>query len=352
MKVERIGADRAVEWDAYVFAHPESTVYHRYAWRAIFGESFGYRSFYVIVRNDGGAIEGCLPLFIVRGAFSKRLVAVPFRDRGALLWSSDDAFRALVREAQAIAAECGAASIEFKSIHDYPPQLVQETALHEHRYWVRSSVDLRPLDKEVFWKKVGAKTRNMIRQAEEASLVLRDFTFDEKGPSIWYALYLDTQSRMGLPPFPLAFFRRMLRELRDSGAAKLFVVLRDEQPLAATIVLLHRRTAIYGYSASAKAGQAHRPNDFMLYSVMTRLIDEHYEDFDLGSDAPAQESLLFFKRKWLAAQSAIPMYIHGTADFAISDSSHPRYRALRRMFTYLPKPVLRAIGSGTTRFFG
>ena len=352
MKVERIGVAGAAEWDTYVLAHPDSTVYHRYAWRSIFGESFGYRSFYLMARDERGAVSGVLPLFLVRSPFSKRLVAVPFRDRGGLLWSGDEAFTALAAEARKIAVETGAAFSEFKSIVSYPTALRDGAGMQEHVYWVRSSVDLKPLDRELLWKKLGAKTRNMIRQAEEASLELRDLTFAEHGPALWYSLYLDTQKRMGLPPFPLAFFRRMLTGLRDESAAKLFAVMRGDEPLAATIVLLHRRVGIYGYSASAKAGQAHRPNDFMLYGVMTRLLDEQFEEFDLGSDAPAQESLLFFKRKWLATQSPIPTYISGAPDFAASDSSHPRYRLVRRVFQHIPRPLLRAIGTATTRFFG
>ena len=43
VRVERIGTSAAAEWDAYVHAHPQSTAYHRYAWRAVFGVSFGYR---------------------------------------------------------------------------------------------------------------------------------------------------------------------------------------------------------------------------------------------------------------------------------------------------------------------
>ncbi len=352
MKVERIGDASAAEWDAYVLAHPGSTVYHRYAWRAIFGESFGYRSFYLVARDETGAVAGCLPLFLVRSPFSKRLVAVPFRDRGGLLWSGDAAFRALASEARTIAAETGAAFSEFKSIETYPAALRDEAGMQEHVYWVRSSIDLRPLNRELLWKKLGAKTRNMLRQAEEAALELRDLTFDDRGAAVWYRLYLGTQQRMGLPPFPLSFFRRMIAGLREQQAAKLFVVMRHGEPLAATIVLLHGRTGIYGYSASAKTGQTHRPNDFMLYSVMTRLLDDGFEEFDLGSDAPAQESLLFFKRKWLAVQSPIPTYVSGAPDFAASDSSHPRYRLVRRVFQHIPRPFLQAIGTAATRFFG
>jgi hypothetical protein len=353
MKVERIGRDGAAEWDAYVDAHPDSTVYHRYAWREIFGRSFGYRSAYLVVRKDG-AIAGCVPLFLVTSPFAaRRLAAVPFRDRGGLLWTDDAAFMALTREAEALAAEWRATSFELKSVTRYPASLVEECGLREHLYWVRSVVDLTTLDREQLWKELGAKTRNMLRQGEQASLELRDLTdTQDAGVSIWYDLYLQTQQRMGLPPFPLRFFATMMAELREPRAARLYAVFHEGQALAATIVLLHGRVGIYGYSASSRAGQAYRPNDFMLYQVMCRLLDERYAAFDLGSDAPSQDSLLFFKRKWLAAQSPVPVYVAGKADFSVSDSSHPRYRLAREVFRRMPRPLLRAVGGVTTRFFG
>lgn len=352
MRVERIGLESAPEWEAYVATHPDSTVYHRYAWRSIFGDTFGYRSFYVVARHDDGSIGGCVPLFLVTKPFSRRLVAVPFRDRGGLLWTDEAAFAALTEEAKVIAGETDATFLELKSTFSYPKHLIEKSGLREHRYWIRSTVDLRQLDGAALWKNLGSKTRNMIRQAEKSALELRELTNDQGGPLIWYELHLATQQRMGLPPFPLRFFRQMLGTFGEEGVAKLFAVLQQGQTLAATIVLLHRTTAIYGYSASTSSGQAFRPNDFMLFSVMNRLLADGFGEFDLGSDAPSQESLLFFKRKWLADQAAIPVYLFGAADLSVSDSSHPRYRLARRVFRHLPRPVLRAIGSFSMRFFG
>jgi len=346
--VERLGAADADRWDAYVHSHPASTTYHRYAWREIFGETFGYRSFYLLARDAVGTAMGCLPLFLVRSPFGRRLVAVPFRDRGGILWSHESAFHAILEEVRDIAAQERASFVELKSItDDYP----MPPGMHKHLYWLRSAVDLRGLDADLLWKKIGSKTRNMIRQAGEASLTFRDLTGDPRAFAIWHDLHLITQRRQGLPPFPRVFFRRMIRSLREENGVRVFAVYRAGEPVSATIVLLHGGTGIYGYSGSSKAAQQYRPNDFMLFNVMKWLLENRYREFDLGSDAPAQESLLFFKRKWLGVQTPIPVYVLGDADFSLADSSHSRYDLARRVFQHLPLPVLRATGA-LTRFFG
>jgi|GEM_PF-1675146 len=339
--------------EEYIAHHPESTVYHTLAWRKIFSGSFGYRSWWLAaITPENKGIVGILPVLLVRSPFSCRLVSVPFRDRGGALWSSPEAFLVLVRHAQGLAAENGARFLQLKHIRPYPAELVQACGLRESWYWINSTVDLRGLDREILWKKIGQKTRNMIRQAEQAQLTFREVTDESDGLITWYGLHLETQQRLGIPPFPLRFFRNMLQELRPARAVKLFLVAGKQAPLAATIVLLHHRTAIYGYSSSATQAQLWRPNDFMLFNVFQWLLEHGYEEFDLGSDAPSQSGLLFFKRKWLARQAQIPVYSSGNYNPVLSDSSDPKYLPLRQIMSHTPIPLLRLLGNMVTKFFG
>ena len=352
MQVEGLTQATSADWQAFVASHPDSTVYHSLGWRQIFERSFGYRSFYLMARDETGKVTGCLPLFLVASPMSRRLVAVPFRDRGAILWTQPDAFSSLLGTVKELAREHRVAYVELKTVEPYPQDLREAGGLDEQRYWVRSVVDLRELTVDELWKKVGAKTRNMIRQAESAGLEFRDETSDPAGLAAWYRLFLETQKRQGIPPFPLRFFQTMLEELSAAGEVKLFVVRKGGEPVSATILLLHKKVGIYGYSASSRAGQAHRPNDFMLFNAAKWLLENRFEQFDLGSDAPTQESLLFFKRKWLAEQTPVPLYTLGEHNLAQSDSSNPRYRMLRKAFQHLPTPISRLVGAVTCRYFG
>ena len=80
----------------------------------------------------------------------------------------------------------------------------------------------------------------------------------------------------------------------------------------------------------------------MLFQVMRFLIERRISMFDMGSDSPLQESLLFFKRKWLAQQAAIPHYNFGAT--MRLDSSDAHYRFARRIFSLMPLPVLTRLG--------
>lgn len=347
--VRSLAAGEEAAWEAYVAEHPAATIYHGLTWRAIFRESFGYRAHYLAAWLEGG-IVGVLPLFEVATPFSRRLVAVPFRDRGGLLWDRAEGFRALVETAGELARERRARFVELKSVQPYPAALrggfSDDRLLEERFYWVHSRLDLRGLTPEELFRRVGAKTRNMVRQAERAGLKF-ELCPAGQGVERWYRVYLRSQSHLGLPPLPRGFFARMLAR----QPVRVGLVLHQGQAVAATIIFLFRRMAMYAYSASLPGLRGLRPNDFMLHRLCLFLLEQGVEELDLGSDAPSQESLLFFKRKWLAQQEPIPTYTLGRVETGAADSSHPRYRLAREVFRRLPLQVLEWT-SLLARFFG
>lgn len=349
VRVVAIDGRDAASWTRFVDAHPRATAYHSLLWRDIFEQSFGYRSWYLLATDEQtGEAIGALPLFLVGSPFGRRIVAVPFRDRGGPLWTSDSAFVALLRETQRVASEAGAATIELKSVDAFPAPLVSAAGLSERFYWVRSVVSLAHFAAVPLWQCLGHKRRSPIRQAQEGGMVCEDAAADA---DTWYDLHLRTQQRLGLPPFPLSFFRNLLGSLVPSGAARLLVATRGGEPLAATILLRHRTQVIYGYAASTREGQRQGAGDFLVFSAMQSAIAEGGDTFDMGSDAPSQKGLLFFKRRWYADQSPIPTYSLGDAAGATADSSSPRYRLARKVFEYLPRPALRLAGRAT-KYFG
>lgn len=351
VSVREVGEEARPVWEAFVAGHEGATIYHGWPWRRIFGDAFGYRSWYLLAEDASGCAVGCLPLFLVASPLSRRLVSVPFRDRGGPLWQTPAAFAALVAEARRIRADSGARSVEFKSLVRYPPDLCQAAGLAERLYWVRSCVELRGFTRKAYLDRLGGKTRNMLRQAERASLEYEEVEDPALALRPWYELHLATQRGLGLPPFPERFFSRLIELLFPERAARLCVVRQGPRPIAAALLLLERRIAIYGYSASAPDVRDLRPNDYLLFNVICRLAAQGFESFDMGSDAPSQEGLLFFKRKWLATAATAPVYTLGEADPAVADSSNARYALARAVFQRLPLAALRMLGE-LTRFFG
>ena len=339
-------------WFRFVAGHRSSTIYHLPEWHRIFAGAFGYRGWLLAARDQvHGRIEGVLPLYLVRSPLGSRLVSVPFRDRGGILCTDPRAFDALMDACKQIGRECGTSLIEIKCPQAYDPEDARRNGLVEYHYWVNSRVDLAGLDADTLIQRIGAKNRNMLRQAERAGLDLEVRT-DPAAVTAWYALHLVTQKRLGLPPFPLRFFAALQAALGPQSRSRIFFACLAGRPLAAFWLLFHGDAAIYAYSASAEEGQRLRANDFLMASALRWLVDKDVKIFDMGSDAPSQSQLLFFKRKWLAVQTPLPTYTVGSFPHHLADSSHDAYRLARWVARRLPVPALRVLGGLTTRFFG
>jgi CelD/BcsL family acetyltransferase involved in cellulose biosynthesis len=353
LEIEYLGSgpEESERWDAYVAAHPRATIYHYAAWRPVFQRAFGYRSWFLAARA-GQRIVGCLPLYLVDTPLRRRLVSVPFRDRGGALWDSTRALGLLVKEAERLRRAVRASFVELKSLDSYPRETVDQMGLREDRYYLRSMVPLPYADGEEMLRAFNCKHRSTVRQSCAGGLSFAEESEVSHPLADWYDLHLRTQQRLGIPAFSRGFFEAMEEALRPAGRMKIFFVRKDDRPIAASINFLDRKMGVYAYSASDSACQHLRPNDFMIFRVLEWLIRHGYQAYDMGSDSPAQEGLLHFKRKWLAAQASVPVYSLGNADRSVSDSTAPRYKAARRLFRALPRQVAGAVGRLVVRHFG
>lgn len=341
------------KWQDYAARNPDATIYHDIAWRDIFGRALGYRSYYLVAEAGDGAVTGILPLFRVPSLLGRpRLVSVPFRDRGGVVADDAQGFLALLQAAKQLRDDLSAVNVELKTITPYDAGLVEQGRLHRTDHWVHSEVEIGGLAADELRRMVGEKTRNMIRQAENAGLTV-DVSGDEDALQAWMSTYRASQHHLGLPAFPRVFFDSMLRLLGVDGKARV-VAVRDRQksPMAACIVFVDKQRLIYGYSASTAVGRGARANDLMLFHLLEWACSNGMRWFDLGSDSPLQEGLLFFKRKWRAKQKPVPTYLLGEERAVENDSSSARFDLARRVVRRLPEQAAHVVTSPLIRFFG
>ena len=116
----------AARWDAFVFACPQATFFHRAAWQAVLGAAFRHDTYFLYAER-GGQIDGVLPLAHVKSLlFGNALVSLPFAVYGGVAASDDAAADALEHEAQRIAQKLGVDHLELRQVErrhaDWPRQ--------------------------------------------------------------------------------------------------------------------------------------------------------------------------------------------------------------------------------------
>ena len=66
------------EWDAFVATAPHATFFHRFGWRDVLEQGFGFRAHYLAARR-AGRLVGILPLCVVpTGLRGRCLLSLPF----------------------------------------------------------------------------------------------------------------------------------------------------------------------------------------------------------------------------------------------------------------------------------
>lgn len=335
-----------IQWDEFVRRHPEGSVYHLSDWARVLKRGFGYAAKGFAIREPDGRIVAVVPLFEVKGLTARRLVGVPFRDRGGVLAANPAALRAALAGARKVARDIGASSVVLKSCSALDEEMARAEGFSVSRYWVHN---VMPLQQGDLWDRVGKKNRNMVRQAERNGLTF-EWRRGSEHAEAWHQLHRQTQSRLGVPVFPRALFEAILDEGREW--ARLLLVLGPKGPVSGGIFFDFASRYIYGYSASTPQGQDMRANDLMLFEALRQAERSGARWFDFGSDSPKQESLLAFKKKWGAEATLTTVLSVPPSNEERNDSSSGLYSLARAAGRFLPSPLWAVLTSPLVRKLG
>ncbi len=178
----------AAAWDRFVRSVPGYTHFHLHGWKTVLERGFGHECLYLAAEQDD-ALVGVLPLVRVKSRlFGHFLVSMPFLNYGGPL-GSDEAVRALVTHARAIAERDGAKSLELRSRFELPIEMPVS-----HRK-VTMLLDL-PDDVEGLWANFPAKLRSQARRATKEGVALR-FGADQLAP--FFAVFSRHMRDLGTP---------------------------------------------------------------------------------------------------------------------------------------------------------
>ena len=79
-------------WDTYVLRSPLSTGYHLSGWRRVIEEAFGHQTYYLVVKEPQGTVQGIVPLVLLASrGFGRFLVSLPFVNYGGFIADAPEA---------------------------------------------------------------------------------------------------------------------------------------------------------------------------------------------------------------------------------------------------------------------
>ena len=334
MALQVVVESTRAEWDTFVAAHPESTAYHAWDWREVFGPVFGHEPIYLAAR-DGGQMVGILPLVSFRSRlFGHFFCSLPFVNYGGALTTEPDAAAALFAEATRIARERGASHVELRNVARQFP----DAAVRQHKVTM-----LLPLADTVEgqWAAFDTKVRTKIRKAEKSA-----FTSESGSANLldaFYAIFSVNMRDLGTPVYPKRFFEAVLRAC--GPAAALHLVRHDGRPVAASMTIAHANRVEVPWASALRAERHANPNMVLYWHMLREVITRGGRAFDFGRSTPG-EGTYIFKKQW--DPEVVPLhweYALLTRDAPPDQSpGSGKFHLAIELWKKLPVPVANTIG--------
>jgi FemAB-related protein (PEP-CTERM system-associated) len=289
------GAQPSADWDAFVRARPQASLYQYSGWALLARDVFGHAAYFAECRDSGGALIGVLPLVRQKSiVFGSSLTSVPFFNYGGALADTPEVTQALMEHARSLAQMLGCRYLEFRDVRRQPGEWRVRTDK------VTLILDL-PADFATLSKQLGAKLRSQAKRA------------DRENPSVrvggaellndFYDIFCRTMRDLGTPVYPRRFFAAILRRFSDE--CLLVVLDRAGQPAAAAFLVLANGRAEIPWAGCRDDAKSAGFNMRLYWEVLRVVVERGCRQFDFGRST-VDSGTYRFKLQW----GAKPLQLH------------------------------------------
>ena len=325
----------AAAWDGLALRTPDSTFFHRFAWRRLLCDALGYADRYLCATRDG-AVVGVLPLVEVRSRlFGRSLTSLPFCSYAGPL--ADGADRAgiedaLVDAAVSLGRQAAVDHVELRGLRPFRSDAPRQDLYATFRAPIPSELDSM--------KGIPQKRRNVVRRAVSLGLVATV----GRDPGRFYELYAENARAHGTPALGRRFFESLLAAFPDD-ADVLFVSDAAGRDLSAILSFYHRGEVLAYFAGEVATARETNANDFKYWALMKHAASRGCDRFDFGRSKAGTGSFQF-KRLWGFEPTALHYEFPYLPSGRVPQNNpmNPKYRAAIETWKRLPRSVVDRVG--------
>lgn len=340
-RLENRDTRTARRWDAFVQGEPQATFFHRAAWQGLLENVFRHPTYYLYA-EQGGEIEGVLPLAHVRSAlFGRSLTSLPFAVYGGVAARTPAAAAQLEAAAQQLARQLGVDHLELRhTVARHPGWPTQ------HLY-VTFRKALLP-DPEANRLAIPRKQRAMVRKGINNGLRAEI----DPGVERFFALYADNVHRHGTPALPRRYFQS-LRQAFGEDCEVLTVTTADGRPISSVLSFYFRDEVLPYYAGDDARARALAGNDFKYWELMRRASARGLKVFDYGRSKQGTGSYAFKKNWGFEPQPLYYEYcLYRRATIPQNNPANAKYRLFIEAWRRLPIGLANWLGPHIVRNLG
>jgi FemAB-related protein (PEP-CTERM system-associated) len=195
------------EWDRFVNAAVDGTVYHTLAWRAVTESALGYEPYYLCARDTSDRIRGILPMVRLKSLlFGNFMISLPYVNYCGAISHDLDVDRQLMQAACELGERLGVSHVEFR---DRAPR-ADMWPVRMDKVEMILELEATP---DAQWGLMKSKLRAQIRRPLRVGVQVR-IGRDELVPA-FYEVFSRNMRDLGTPVFSRALFAEMTARLGE-----------------------------------------------------------------------------------------------------------------------------------------
>lgn len=331
-------------WDAFVRACPEATFFHLSGWQKVIEESFGIKTWFYYVEQDG-QIQGVLPLAEIKSRlFGHSLGAMPFCVYGGPAALDEGARRLLDEAADKLARELGVGHLEYRGMQRVHPM---DPSWHTKELYVTFRKEISA-DDEANLNAIPRKQRAMVRKG--IKLGLKGVV--ENDVDRMFEAYANSVLRLGTPVFPKKYFALLQQVFGDECEVR-SIYTSDDRLVASVLSFYWRDEVVPYYGGGMDLAREVAGNDFMYWNLMQAAAARGCRIFDYGR-SKLGTGAYDFKKNWGFTATPLPYEYKLYASSQLPDNNplNPKYQLFIKMWKKLPLPVANFLGPYIVRNLG
>lgn len=331
-------------WDAFVRACPDATFFHLSGWQTVIEQSFGIKTFFYYVEQDG-AIQGVLPLAEIKSRlFGHSLGAMPFCVYGGPAATGPEAQAVLDQAAHELASKLGVGHLEYRGMARFHPE---DPAWHSKELYVTFRKEITG-DDETNMNAIPRKQRAMVRKG--IKLGLRGEV--DSNVDRMFDAYARSVHRLGTPVFPKKYFALLQQTFGDECEVRT-IVTDDNRLVAAVLSFYWRDEVVPYYGGGTDLAREVAGNDFMYWNLMQAAAARGCRLFDFGR-SKLGTGAYDFKKNWGFTAQHLPYEykLYGADALPDNNPLNPKYQLFIKMWKKLPLPLANFMGPYIVRNLG
>ncbi len=339
-----------VDWDAFVKLHPDSTLYHLFAWKRVVEETYGHKTYYLMALKtldsappQTEVVTGILPLVHLKNfLFGNSLVSVPFFDMGGVLADDIDSERELIAAAVKLGQSLKSRNLELRHLRETPGPWSTRTDK------VRMLLDL-PDSAESLMKSFKSKLRSQINKAMKDGL--RSEIGGKELLSAFYEVFLVNMRDLGSPVHSKRLMESVLTHFPNE--ARVVIVSHSGKPIAGSIVVGFKQVLENPWASSLRRFSHLNANMLLYWTMLEYGCENGFKKFDFGRSTP-DEGTYKFKAQWGAKPEPLNwanIYLNGD-EKEISVEEDPKFQMASRIWRKLPVLLTRVAGPRIRKHIG